>query len=205
MSESEDTIRDRAISGRSNAQRVCRQLVEAPDRYALWHTWHGRRMDNVAQRAQRELQILALRAVYIEQVHRAALVRYLRKGSVAGLARDMTLQDFHGVTDPMRSAIAEHKTYLVAASSQLCAYHVLRLVGDHGGVSLIQDYQGSYGQYFGMFCDNARALKMGTTDILHSLIPDAKAEATALRARILGGEGLPSRPLAVQSIKVVRV
>ena len=119
MSESEDTIRERALSGAPGAQRVCQQLVEAPDRYALWHTSHDRHMLTVAQRARREQQIIALRSVYIEQVHRAALVRYLRKHGVAGDAREMTLRDFHGVTDATRAAIAEHKTYLVAASSQI--------------------------------------------------------------------------------------
>lgn len=199
MSESEDTIRERALTGAPSAQRVCRQLVETPDRYALWHTSHDRHMLNVAQRARRELQIVALRTVYIEQVHRAALVRYLRKHGVAGDARELTLRDFHGITDATRAAIAEHKTYLVAASSQICAYQLLRLVGDHRGVALIQDYQGSYGQYFGMFCENARSCRTGSSYILQGLLPDAKAEADALRARILGGEGLPSAAVAFRS------
>lgn len=205
MTESEHTVRRRATSGAPGTRRICKQLVEAPDRYALWYSLHERRMRTVAMRNQREVQILALRAVYVEQIHRAALVRYLRKHALSSAAREMTLQEFYGVTDPTRATIAEHKSYLIAASSQLCAYHVLKLVGDDRGISLIQDYQGSYGQYFGMFCENMRALKVGSSYILQSLIPDAKDTAEALRARILGGEGIPSAPLAIRSIKVAKV
>lgn len=197
MSESESTLRHGATREDTMAGRVCRQVVDDPLRYSLWHGWHDTRMVGVAKRVQRDRQILALRAVHLEQVHRTALVRYLRKHHVTGEKRDQTLRGFYGIVDPKRAAVSEHRAFLISVSSQLCAHRLLQLVGDRKGLALIQDYQGTFMQYFGMFCENARAERADTTFLLHGLIPEAKAEADALRKRILGGEGLPSWPVTV--------
>lgn len=198
MVESESTVENGALEGRTSPRAVCQQLVADPDRYALWHVWHDSRMRSVADRRARDRQIIALRSVHIEQIHRAALVRYLRKNRVSHVDRDVTLQDFHGVVDPRRAAISEHRTYVISASSQICAYDLLKLVGDARGIELLQDYQGSYEQYFGMFCENGRAARRGQPYLLRGLIPEARAEADALRARILAGERLPAAPVAAR-------
>jgi hypothetical protein len=63
---------------------------------------------------------------------------------------------------------------------------------------LIQDYQGTFEQYFGMFCENTRAIRNGAPYILRELIPDARTEAETLRLRILAGDLLPSAPVAIK-------
>ena len=199
MCESEMTIQQGATRDGTLAGRVCRQVVDDPIRYAVWHGWHDPRMSAVASRNQRERQILALRAVHLEQVHRSALVRYLRKNQIVDDARDATLRAFYGLADPMRAAVSEHRAYVTSVSSQLCAHRLLKLVGDLNGLALIKEYQGTYMQYFEMFCDDARATQANVVFLLRSLIPEAKAEADALRARVLRGEGLPARPVAVKS------
>jgi len=204
MSESESTLKHGATRQDTMAGRVCRQVVDDPLRYSLWHGWHDSRMSDVARREERNRQILALRAVHLEQIHRTALVRYFRKHQVVGETRDETLLEFYGMVDPKRAAVSEHRAFLISASSQLCAHRLLQLVGDRRGLALIQDYQGTFMQYFGMFCENARAERADTSFLLQGLIPEAKFEAAALRKRILGGEGLPSRPLAIKSTVVVK-
>ncbi len=198
MLESETTIHERAASGDLTVGQVCRQLVKQPDFYSLWRSRHDKRMVTVAERARRDRQILALRSFHLQQIHRSALVRYLREHMVTGADRDLTLQEFYGVMDTRRAALAEHKTYLISASSQLCTNRLLDLVGDHRGLKLLQDYQGIYNEYFAMFCDNARAARRDSAYLLHGLIPDAKAEAEAVRERILGGHGLPSGQFAIK-------
>lgn len=199
MSESETAIRRGAARADTTAGRVCRQVVDDPRRYSIWHGWHDTRMSSVAKRVERQRQILALRSVHLEQVHRTALVRYFRKHGITGEARDQTLLEFYGMADPKRAAIAEHRAFLISVSSQVCAHRLLKLVGDHHGLALIQDYQGVFMQYFAMFCDDARASLTDSAFLLRGLIPEAKAEADALRGRVLGGEGLPARPMAVKS------
>jgi len=101
--------------------------------------------------------------------------------------------------DPVRATLAEHRTYLMSASSQLCAYDLLKMVEDKRGLALLQDYQGTYGQFFGMFCDQARAARQGARYVLSGLIPEAKQEAEALRRRILAGDLLPPMPVAMRT------
>jgi hypothetical protein len=111
----------------------------------------------------------------------------------------MTLREFYGFVDPKRAAISEHRAYLTSASTQICAHRLLKLVDDRKGIELIEDYQSAYMQYFGMFCENARAEQQGFAYLLRGLMPEIKAEADTLRDRILSGENLPMRPIAVKS------
>ena len=193
MSESEDTVREYANGDRGIPQRICDQLISSEQRYSLWFSRHDRRMGTVADRKQRDRQIITLRAVAVEQIHRTALVRYLRDYQIVGTARDQILREFYGVLDPQRATVAEHRSYLVAASSQLCALELLEMTGDRRGLDMLTRYQSAYDHYFSMFCDRARAVHNGQTYVLEVLIPETKASADALRARIVSGELLPSK------------
>src|SRR5690606_12363129 len=130
MRESEDAVVAYTTADDESARRVCVQLLADERRYALWHAHHDRQMDLVAAARQRSAQIIKLRAVVIEQVHRTALVRYLREGAVSGPARDALLREFHGVVDSRDATLAEHRNYLVAASTQICAAEILERAGD---------------------------------------------------------------------------
>jgi hypothetical protein len=193
MTESEDTVHEYANGDSGIPQRVCDQLISRAQLYSLWLSRHDRRMVAVAGRKQRERQIVTLRNVAVEQIHRTALVRYLRDYQITGAARDQTLEEFYGVLDPLRATVAEHRSYLIAASSQICTFELLELTGDHRGLDMLARYQAAYGHYFSMFCDHARALRKGTAYLLGVLVPETKASADGLRARIVSGQLLPSK------------
>jgi hypothetical protein len=197
MTESERTVRQLAANGDDAPRLVCAQLVAEPARYALWHARHDNGMTAVAARKLRDSQLIELRAICLAQVHQAALVRYLREYGVPGNARDALLREFYGIMDPRRAALAEHRQYLVAASTQLCATELLTLADDHRGVDLVRRYEITYGQFFSMFCDRARARQGRKTYVLGALIPEIKEDADRLRARIVGGDLLPSPRIAV--------
>ena len=204
MVESEQTVATGAREGDEVPRRVCSQLLSDAERYSMWQVRHGRRMLSVAECKKRDRQILALRAVHLEQIHCTALVNYLRKHGITGAARDLTFREFYGVMDPRRAALVEHRGYLLSVPSQLSAHELLKLVGDRRGLELMQAYQGTYGQYFGMFCDRSRATRNQATYILNEFIADAKQEADVLRKRILGGDLLPPPPLAIKSYRLAR-
>jgi hypothetical protein len=193
MSESERTVHYYADFGELQDQRVCRQLLGNKPRYNLWISRHDRKMDTVAKVKARERQLLRLRGVALEQIHRAALVRYLRDYRVTGGNRDLTLREFYGTLDSQRSAVAEHKHYLLSASSQLCATDLLELAGDLRGIDMIRYYETAYGQYFSMFCDRARARQRQEPYLLGTLLPDIKATSDRLRLRILRGDLMPRK------------
>jgi hypothetical protein len=200
MRESEDAVREHAGSGDDVWRRVCTQLIASQSRYAEWHASHETKMWKVAGARIRGPQVGALRTVAVQQIHRTALVNYLRLGRVTGPARDSALRLFHGVSDLRDATLAEHRSYLVAASTQLCARDLLELVGDGEGLGLIRHYELAYTQYFAMFCERAFALQTGRNYLLGSLLPEVKDVAERLRLKIVGST---LRPLSARPTGVV--
>jgi hypothetical protein len=193
MRESERTVHETASNSRARDQRVCDQLLANQPRYSLWHIRHDHRMTPVAKLRRREQQLLELRRTGVEQIHSAALVRYLRDFSVTGADRDNTLSLFYGVVDVREAAIVEHRKYVLAASSQLCATEVLTLAGDTKGVELVNTYERAYEQYLSLFCQRARAHSAIERSLFDDLLPDVKGVAARLRQRIVAGHLLPTR------------
>ncbi len=141
-------------------------------------------MQSVADARLRDPQVLQLRGIAIEQVHRTAIVNHLRLGRITGAARDQTLALFHGVSDVRDATLAEHRNYVLAASTQVCTHELLDLVGDREGHRLVRRYELAYAQYFAMFCDRARALQAGKRYLLDSLLPEVRDVTDRLRMRI---------------------
>ena len=187
MRESERTVDQTATNGTARDRGPCRQLVADDARYLQWHARHEHRMLPVARERRRELQIVELRRAAVEQLHRAALVRYFRDSHLSSGDRDCTLRLFYGLADPRDAAVREHGAYLLAAPSQLCAMELLDLVGDTRGVELISLYELAYGQYLGLFCERARSRASRQPYLLSDLLPEVKVVAVRLRERIVRG------------------
>lgn len=182
--ESEHAVREHAGCGDDIPQRVCAQLLAKPLRYSEWHALHERKMQSVADARLRDPQVLQLRGIAIEQVHRTAIVNYLRHGRITGAARDQTIALFHGISEVRDATLAEHRNYLLAASTQVCTHELLDLVGDREGHDMIRRYELAYAQYFAMFCDRARALQRGKQYLLEALLPEVRDVTERLRMRI---------------------
>jgi hypothetical protein len=185
MLESEQSIHDNAANGPILARRVCAQLLSEPTRYALWRVRHEARMGAVASVRLRRQQVLALRAFGLEQIHRSALVRYLREQRVVGEARDRTLGTFFGTADPRAAALFAHREYLLAMSSNVCAMELLDLASDSRGVELLTEYEQTYGEFFSMFCESTLAKEADKPYMVASLLPEVRATAADLRRRVL--------------------
>ncbi|HVS24932.1 MAG TPA: hypothetical protein VMU03_14485, partial [Gammaproteobacteria bacterium] len=184
MSKSERSLRRHASASEGLPRRVCGQLLADRARYALWQVRHDGHMSVVASARLRVPQILSLRALSVEQIHRAALVSYLQKRSVEGAAREQTLREFHGVMDPREAALVEHRNYLLAASTQFCVADMLEMIGDREGLELLHDYELAYAQYFAMFCERARARQADASYLLSALMPEVHDNAERIRARL---------------------
>jgi hypothetical protein len=147
----------------------------------------------IAGAKRRERQITQLRALAVQQIHRAALVRHLRANHITGKERNRVLEEFFGPRDPDCAVLTEHRNYILAASSQVCASDLLELTGDRYGIKLVSRYQSDYGLYFAMYCDRARARQDGRLYLLEALMPEVRDEATRVRETLLGGDRLPIR------------
>jgi hypothetical protein len=191
MRESESSVYEHAASGTDHSDKACSQLISHQPRYTLWISRHDRAMLAVADAKRRERQLIELRSIAVQQIHRAALVRHLRANQITGRDRDLLLKEFFGALDPACSILAEHRNYILAASSQVCAADLLELSGDRFGLELVDRYQRDYGLYFAMHCDRARAQRSGRSYLLEGLIPEIRAEATQIREQLLSGDRLP--------------
>lgn len=194
MRESEHAVREHASSGDEIARRVCSQVIASEPRYSEWHASHEGKMRVVAGQRLRSPQVIALRNVGVQQVHRTALVNYLRAGRVTGAARDNAIRLFHSVSDMRDAMLAEHRNYLLAASTQVCTNELLQLVGDEEGRALLRRYELAYTQYFEMFCERAFALQNGRNYLLGSLLPEVKDVADRLRVKIIGTQLVRTAP-----------
>lgn len=191
MRESERTIRERACGPEESVAAICRRVLTDRARYAIWHARHEKHMQTVARQQRRDDQILALRAVSLQQIHRTALVRVVRERGITGAARDTLLREFYGVLDPREAAITEHRNYLDAASTAICVAELLSLADDDDGVLLLKRYETAYHEYFGMFCDRSRVSRGNQRGLVDALLPEMRMEAEGLRRRVLAGEALP--------------
>lgn len=193
MLESEQAISDNAANGPLVARRVCAQLLSEPLRYGLWRIHHERRMNAVARARFRRGQVIALRAFALEQIHRSALVCYLRDHGVVGDARDGTLRRFLGTADSREAALAAHRDFLFAAASQICALELLELANDIQGVELLVEYQQAYGDFFRAACESARAKESDNGQAASGVLHEARAAASRVRRHVLEGDS-PRRP-----------
>lgn len=193
MRESESSIYEHAEHGTGDSHTACQQLVSKRPRYSLWVSRHEREMKAIAKAKLRERQITRLRGLAVGQIHRAALVRHLRANEITGKDRDLLLQEFFGPRDAECAILTEHRNYILAASSQVCAVDLLDLTGDRYGIKLVSRYQEEFGLFFAMYCDRARAQHYGRPYLLEGLIPEIRDEATRIRQMLMGGNGLPIR------------
>lgn len=105
------------------------------------------------------------------------------------------MQEFYGPLDPECSVITEHRHFILAASSQICASDLLELSGDRYGLDLVDRYQRDYVLYFALYCDRVMVERDGRTYLLEGLIPEIKADAVRIRHRLLTGDRLPAKSI----------
>jgi len=186
-----------AQSSKAFKARSRRALLDNDLRYATWMSAHDRRMTVVAGGRLRERQIVSPRLVATEQVHRQALVRYLRDNEIRGEQRNLVLREFYGPLDSRNAVLAAHREYTQAVSSHVCTTDLLELCNDREGARLLHQYEYAYGLYFSMHCDRARARNASRPYLLGALLPEVKAGARGLREKLLSGDDLPSPKLSM--------
>jgi hypothetical protein len=196
MDESEKMVHAGAARGQDSVGRVCRQLISDEARYRFWLVRHDQRMNQVALSKTQPDQIIGLRSAALAQVHKTALVCYLRDYKITGRNRDLALAEFYGVIDTQQATIAAHQSYLLSASTGLCAEELLAMVSDTHGLRMIWDYREAYGQFFSMYCSRARAHRLGKRYLLSGFIPELKLKTTQIRKSLMTGQQLPGQVYA---------
>ncbi|HEY6484257.1 MAG TPA: hypothetical protein VIY54_12105 [Steroidobacteraceae bacterium] len=154
MDESERCIAETARSGTPTQMLVTGRLLAHPDAYQRWECEHVVLMRQVSGHVYLQRQVLALRAIALNLLHRKAIFEYLQERQLTRLQRQRLMALFHSFRDYTASIIAEHGNYLRGASSYWCSHHLAaRLMKDEVFAEPLHLYQERYTDYFRVFCD----------------------------------------------------
>lgn len=184
MQESEQALHDAAERPLTHRSRVARQVVGDIKLHGLWESRHAELVRPVAECSRREKQVIALRKVEVQMLHRRALIDHVRRNSVVGEDRDRLFAVFYGHRDPANAVLAEHRQYLLAVSSVISADHLMDVLHDDISTRLLRLYADAYAQYFEYYCYVATTRDRLVADAVKSTMLEARNRAIRIRERL---------------------
>lgn len=186
MDVSELRIEYMRWSGSENERQLVNRLFETPASYCQWEGYHAGLMRTVGSGGSRKGQLLTMRRLRFQLIHRQALFEFLRVSSVTGKQREALFGVLHGTQDYARAVVAEHGRYLQSNSSLYCADHLAySIMRDLRFSSELERYRSSYLEYFGHHCNWILAESQGQEFSLQCLIPHLKQELQVLQRELL--------------------
>ena len=135
MRESERRIERAANSRDAREAAVAVRLLDDRDAFRHWDTEHARYMRAVAHARHAPGQVAALRELALRLIHRKALFEYQRTEAPCGHERRRIVQLLHRSLAYTEAVVAEHRTFIRASCSTLCAtYIATTLLEDKGAL-----------------------------------------------------------------------
>jgi hypothetical protein len=164
------------------------RLLDEGNQYGLWEATHSRQMRIVAHCALHADQVMELRKLAVQLIHRRGLVDHLRTCNIHGDHRRQLFNVFYGCTDHREAVMAEYRQYVVAAASGYCAEVLLDALNDADGCRLVERYRFLYAQYFQIFSQYSCAEFCGESELAAALKPpmlEHRSYANLVRRQIL--------------------
>lgn len=152
MQESEQALNDAAQGDDARDKRIAQHVLGDTKVLSLWESRHAELLVPVAEQRRRAPQIVNMRDIEVKLLHRRALIRTVRKLGIKGELRDRLFQTFYGPRDVNDAIIAEHKQYMLAASSHLSTDHLMQVLHDPVSEHLLNLYSDMYSRYFTSYC-----------------------------------------------------
>lgn len=139
----------------------------------------------VAEHSRRTSQILQLRKLETDLLHRSSLITFIRTHQIKGEQRKRLFEAFHGARDPVDAILIEHRNYLLAESSHLSTDHLIGLMHDTTSLDLLRLYSRAYAMYFSLYCYSASTDDSTMADAVRETMQDAAKRVKRLRSRLL--------------------
>jgi len=124
MDVSELRIEYMRWSGSATERQVVNRLFETPSSYCHWESYHAGLMRTVGDGGSRKGQLLTMRRLRFQLIHRQALFEFLRESTATDKQRKALFSVLHGTQDYARAVVAEHGRFLQSNSSLYCADHL---------------------------------------------------------------------------------
>ncbi|MDZ7643423.1 MAG: hypothetical protein U5K76_03840 [Woeseiaceae bacterium] len=184
MQESEQALNDAATGPITHTSRVARQVVGDTKLHGLWESRHAELVRPVAAVERRAPQVIALRKLEVQMLHRRALVDHVRRHAIVGAERDRLFAVFYGNRESGNAVLAEHRQYLLAVSSVISADHLIDVMHDDVSTRLLRLYADAYRDYFQYYCLVATEADPLMADALRPTMMEARNRAVRIRKRL---------------------
>lgn len=186
MDVSELRIEQIRWSGSQWERQLVNRLFETPATYCQWESYHAGLMRAVGSDDSRKGQLLTMRRLRFQLIHRQALFEFLRESPVTARQRKALFDVLHGTQDYAKAVVAEHARFLQSNSSLYCADHLAcSIMRDRRFGSGLERYRKSYLEYFGHYCNWILAESQGREFTLQCLIPHLKQELQTQQRELL--------------------
>lgn len=184
MDESEYALRQACDSSSQRVSRIVNTIVGDSQIYKYWESNHADLLLPVAEQNNKKRQILALRKLEVQLVHRRALFNLIRDQHIRGKARQKLFRLFRATRDYQDAVIAEHQQYMIAMSSRVSTDHLIDVMHDVDSKRLVQEYEESYAEYFKLKCFLAITEESYFIELVQMTMKDAREELRKKRERI---------------------
>ena len=184
MDESEYALRQACDSSSQRVSRIVNTIVGDSQKYRYWESNHAHLLLPVAEQNNRRRQIMALRKLEVQLVHRRALFNLIREQQIQGKARQKLFKLYRATRDYQDAVIAEHQQYMIAMSSRVSTDHLIDVMHDVDSKRLVQEYEESYANYFKLKCFLAITEENYFIDLVRLTMRDTGEELRKKRERI---------------------
>ena len=184
MDESEQALREAAKLAPARESRIARETLHDPRMHRLWEDTHAELVRPIAETSRRNRQVIELRELDVQLIHKRALIDHIRRQQLIGRDRERMFAAFYGPKDTRNAILIEHRKYTLAVSSNVSANHLIRVMSDPVGVQLIKQYEAMYTKYFELYGFSILAEDTAWSDALKPMMQDLRQKTMQLRKRI---------------------
>jgi hypothetical protein len=204
MEFSELHLAKSVYSEQKEEAQLATRLLDNVSLYSSWERSHGRLMREVAAVSRAAGQLVKLRKISFNTLHRKAPFEYLRDRHIVGPARRQLIQKLFGTQHYGRTLVREHAAYISAACTHMCADSMCgELLGDGAFCEALSHYESAYAEYYRAYCDSLLAETDGDDAApLAALLPYLRYQLKVIRDHLLAGAPQHSDFMQLQSLYV---
>jgi hypothetical protein len=184
MDESEQALREAAETQSPRFSRIAQQTLDDRKTFQSWEGTHAELVRPVAETSRRAQQVFELRELDVQLIHRCALINHIRLQQLRGADRDKMIAAFYGPKDTRDAILAEHRKYTLAVSSCLSTNHLINVMHDPVGKSLLKKYESLYMKYFELYGFVVLAEDAVWADALKPIMSELREQTLNLRRRM---------------------
>lgn len=160
MNESEQALLDATAANSKQNSRNANYVLSDPDTHQLWESRHAELVRPVAEQGNRAKQVLALRDIEIQLIHKRTLFNHIRKNQLRVQERAEMYSAFCAPKNLHDAILMEHRQYMLSVSCHVSTDHLITVMQDPPGKRLLEQFEMLFTNQFDLYgyiirCDDA--------------------------------------------------